>query len=449
MLTELVLTNFKCFKDETHIPLSKLNIFTGTNGSGKSSAIQALLLIAQKDKNNQEYLPLNGVCVNLGSISEIIHRDNVENTPIKIGFKVLDLEYPNVEPTSTLILGRKRRKSLSSYEDIAENLYVEEVYVDFGKRTKVFYNSEAPLAVDSIIVKCDENGLNSDIEFWYKGEHEDTSKFSWVDDIGYNVMSYLYIEATPNLRIPYSSYGIAQQLKFTYYIPADRIGPKSYYLKSPFTSWTDLGLYAEKTLSFILKQRDEVIRNSVMLPQNTVNNYISVISYWLSYIFNDLKINITSERDTIHLTIDGINPTMTGFGYSYVLPIIYTGLAAIKGHTIIIDNPELHLTPKSQSHLMEFLCKVANSGVQVFIETHSDHIINGAQVAVKNYTNNNGEMNGLKNEDISILWFEQNTERSSSTAVPIRIEPNAQINNAPEGFFDQIIIDNEKILGLI
>ena len=45
MLTQIKLTNFKCFKEETTIPLSQFNLFTGVNGAGKSTALQALLLM--------------------------------------------------------------------------------------------------------------------------------------------------------------------------------------------------------------------------------------------------------------------------------------------------------------------------------------------------------------------------------------------------------------------
>lgn len=49
---------------------------------------------------------------------------------------------------------------------------------------------------------------------------------------------------------------------------------------------------------------------------------------------------------------------------------------------LIIENPELHLHPKAQSELALFLSTVAHAGVQVVIETHSDHIVNGVRKSV-------------------------------------------------------------------
>ncbi|MFI3220772.1 MAG: AAA family ATPase [Methylococcales bacterium] len=78
MLTEIKLTNFKCFKEETAIPLSKFNLFTGVNGAGKSTALQALLLMWQSigdlpflSESSELNLILNGSCVNLGNFDDV------------------------------------------------------------------------------------------------------------------------------------------------------------------------------------------------------------------------------------------------------------------------------------------------------------------------------------------------------------------------------------------
>ena len=60
-----------------------------------------------------------------------------------------------------------------------------------------------------------------------------------------------------------------------------------------------------------------------------------------------------------------------------------TGLIAKKGCYFIVENPEAHLHPAAQSKIGRFLAMVANAGVNVIIETHSDHIINGIQIAVR------------------------------------------------------------------
>jgi hypothetical protein len=70
----------------------------------------------------------------------------------------------------------------------------------------------------------------------------------------------------------------------------------------------------------------------------------------------------------------------SGFGYSQVLPILVRGLIARPGETIIIEQPELHLNPALQVRVAEFFVALVNSGRQVLLETHSEHIVNAIRV---------------------------------------------------------------------
>ena len=71
-----------------------------------------------------------------------------------------------------------------------------------------------------------------------------------------------------------------------------------------------------------------------------------------------------------------------GFGISYALPIVVAALRAAAGGLLLVENPEAHLHPAGQSRIGGFLARVAADGVQVFVETHSDHVLNGIRVAV-------------------------------------------------------------------
>ena len=47
VLTELHIENFKCFGDEIIVPVGGLNLLTGINAKGKSTTLQALLVVSQ------------------------------------------------------------------------------------------------------------------------------------------------------------------------------------------------------------------------------------------------------------------------------------------------------------------------------------------------------------------------------------------------------------------
>ena len=87
-----------------------------------------------------------------------------------------------------------------------------------------------------------------------------------------------------------------------------------------------------------------------------------------------------------------------GFGVTYSLPIILSGLIAKEKGLLIVENPEAHLHPAGQSRMGVFLAWLAGKGVQVLVETHSDHIINGIRRAI-------AEFKYLDNSSALVHWF--------------------------------------------
>ncbi|HND20426.1 MAG TPA: AAA family ATPase, partial [Acidobacteriota bacterium] len=111
---------------------------------------------------------------------------------------------------------------------------------------------------------------------------------------------------------------------------------------------------------------------------------------WMRELIPDLEIRaltlpgVTAAalrfRKRGHLD-DWVRPANMGFGVSYTLPIIVAGLLARPGHMLVVENPEAHLHPQGQSRIGRFLALLAAKGVQVLIETHSDHVLNGIRLA--------------------------------------------------------------------
>jgi AAA15 family ATPase/GTPase len=66
MIDKIEIQNFKCFHEKHAFNLKNLNLFTGTNGKGKSSILQTFLLFRQSREMNvkSDRLLLNGNCVN-------------------------------------------------------------------------------------------------------------------------------------------------------------------------------------------------------------------------------------------------------------------------------------------------------------------------------------------------------------------------------------------------
>jgi predicted ATPase len=126
-----------------------------------------------------------------------------------------------------------------------------------------------------------------------------------------------------------------------------------------------------------------------------------------------------------------------GFGYSYIMSIVVTALIAKPGNVVIIENPEAHLHPLAQLHLTYMLARLAARQVQVYVETHSDHILNGLRLAALK------DEYAITTDDLRIYFFDNDFSVKS-----LKVEPNGKIRNWPSGFFDQINSELGEILKL-
>ncbi|MBQ3290197.1 MAG: DUF3696 domain-containing protein [Kiritimatiellae bacterium] len=132
-------------------------------------------------------------------------------------------------------------------------------------------------------------------------------------------------------------------------------------------------------------------------------------------------------------------PENVGTGLSNVLPVLLTCLTARKGDTLLIENPELHLHPRGQAKVGELIARAVAAGAQVFVETHSDHVINGMRVAVKKGI--------VKPQDVNIAFFTRRPHKPCSavdkkrevyTEVSnIKVDGNGSLSEYPEDFMDE------------
>ena len=74
--------------------------------------------------------------------------------------------------------------------------------------------------------------------------------------------------------------------------------------------------------------------------------------------------------------------TNVGFGLSYVLSVL-VALFGPRGSLCLVENPEAHLHPRGQTKLAELAVRATLAGVQVIAETHSDHFMDGVRIAVR------------------------------------------------------------------
>ncbi|MDB6175514.1 MAG: putative ATPase [Chthoniobacteraceae bacterium] len=375
MIDFIHLRHFKCF-EELDLPLKPLTLLTGFNAGGKSSVIQALLLLKQSRSAmrfpGQVSVCLNGIDVDLGTVGDVMDERTARGY-FSIGFSA------------------------------------------GGRRLNVKCLTEVR---DALVTQV-ESMLESD------GTLENPVK-TWPEDD----------------REPWG------QLSRLLHVPTERMGPRETYGADtgPEENSCHLGPRGEFT-AWLLYQRRESTVAEELCRLDVPPTLLRQTEAWLGAFFPGAGLEVkrvdganlvtlrlrTSAAGNLH------RPQNVGFGLTYVLPIVVGALATEADGVLVVENPETHLHPSAQALIGKFLAQVAATGRQVIIESHSDHVLNGVRVAVKEKI--------LHAESVQIHFF--NRRPSPRDVTPHVISPilnqNGQIDNWPKGFFDQLEQDLEVL----
>lgn len=159
------------------------------------------------------------------------------------------------------------------------------------------------------------------------------------------------------------------------------------------------------------------------------------INAWLNEISPGIELNpdlIEEAVASVNLFGQNYRSNMksqnVGFGVSYVLGIVTALLHTPKGGLVVIENPEAHLHPRGQSYLGRLIALTAQAGVQVVVETHSDHLLNGIRVITRLKENFAPKL-------FTLYYISQGEEQSN--VEKITITKDGKLSNWPDGFFDQ------------
>lgn len=153
-------------------------------------------------------------------------------------------------------------------------------------------------------------------------------------------------------------------------------------LYDPGPSKLDLGVRGEYAAAVLHAQA----RKWVLMPTESGGarrRLSDALDYWLREF--ELADNARSEdrgRMGIGLSVTPpgldreVDLTAVGVGVSQILPVILLCLLAAPGTLVVLEQPELHLHPRLEQKLADFLLACARSGRQLVIETHSEHLVN-------------------------------------------------------------------------
>jgi len=164
------------------------------------------------------------------------------------------------------------------------------------------------------------------------------------------------------------------------------------------------------------------------------------VERWLTDIVRPIEIDTVAFANTAVTALrfrapsgEWVRAPNMGFGVSYALPVVLAGLFMEEEGLLVVENPEAHLHPAGQSRMGTFLALVAASGVQVLLETHSDHVLNGIRRAI-------GEQRCLEAGAAVVHFFDQGSEEQPLVS-KLSFTALGGLDKWPRRFFDQYQID--------
>ncbi len=387
MIRKITAENYKCFSRQS-FPLAPLTVLTGENAGGKSSLLQIFALSQQSwlEQPFERGLLVNGAELKLGKCEDILNK--------QVDSEVIVFEFE----TDTVLL----RLEFSAGD---------------GESSVAPFNSGPKIKTAPDWKECELPELL----------------------LGHgNRFNDAVLQGIPALL------ELRDRLYRLQYITADRIGPKEIHDVNYSGVYKTVGLRGERAVWFLNKHRKTFVPTS-RCHKGQPPVLVKQVEAWMSEIFSGFQFAVTpvpgTDLATLGLATEGnpelIRPQNTGFGLSYTLPIFVACLAAPENGLVLIENPEAHLHPSAQSKFAAFLAGIVSSGVQIILETHSDHIINGVRKAVR--------AEAINKQDALIYFFRQVENKEQDKVTRIEIDEKGNLTEWPKGFFDQLDDDFEVL----
>ncbi|VVN71075.1 hypothetical protein PS726_00419 [Pseudomonas fluorescens] len=466
MFKNIGINNFKGFSQPQRIRLAPVTLIYGPNSSGKSSIIQALMLLKQSITRPSEKggLVSTGEYIDLGTFSSMMNNHNTQNdlefsveySPLKrqssaertnfgdshnriheftYSLSGRESNHKNEEFTylkkiTTKIVTEGNSKSLfklsmqSSLDDKIQTNFIRRSLAartfDFAdadssesfcnyvsRKTGVtgFDSNPVRKLINNITFRSDPNFCTPS-SIIIKESQKD------VDNVAFAVCNQTITEIATELQDKFGTVAYLGPLRLH---PARLYAPKGDQSGS-------VGKAGENAARLIYEKSpgmsDEINRWFLefdipySLSAENIGNDItgSVVSLQLK----DLRTGVT------------VGPSDVGFGIGQLLPILVEGLVR-KNSTICVEQPEIHLHPRLQAALANFIIETSKEN-QWIIETHSESLILRLQNKIKDGT--------ISPNDVSVIYVEATSRGSKVLEIPLDKDGDFMVD-WPDGFFEE------------
>lgn len=446
IISSISLQNFRGFSNSGRIGLAPLTFLVGPNSSGKSTLANALMFTAQSF-NVQSATKLSvdwmGRLIDLGSFNDTVFRHRTNNTiAIEIGLRVderlqLTDEYrapPKREIRWKWELKNSRpKKSDEIYQhDRAPSLSITDV--TSGAEVNLSSSSVAlniRIGTNEVRLKSDNNSPVF-ANFWHI-----SSTLSRIIKGDLDVPLTAGKAGYQRIYDAYNSSALQRFFGDFERVTSDRSGPKRWVAKHNGSSVSSRE--GSRLLNDPYNVPLEVATARTRRPANRepISKYLQQMGIASTLDRVDLSAYHTALQVTDSVTNVRANLADVGYGASQVIPVIRGCLTRGFG-PIVIEQPEIHLHPKAQAQLAVLICESSKLR-QIFVETHSEHMINRARIMIAD--------GSLKASDVKILYVDKNSKGSHVTEIGITADGDFT-RPWPEGFFDERYQDSLALLKL-
>ncbi len=411
-ITAITVKGFKSFAEETRLEIRPLTLLAGANSSGKSSALQPILLLKQTLEASYDPGPLllHDSHVRFTSARQLLHRGagRISATEFQAG----------VEANQRMrLIDTFRRKSNEAFDLVQMDLVGE---ASFGLPGSPDLARDVNLSLRPEMTSEElERVLSLDFPKNLRWKVQRDRCFLQVT-FG-NLKSFDVAFSLPILQTDL----FGKLLRQIIHVPGLRGNPTRAYRTTAVGEFFigTFESYVASVLAVWQERRDDRLE-------------------WLGLVMEKLGLSWKVRAKAIDATqvellvgrlpksrrggaSDLVNIADVGFGVSQTLPVLVSLLAAGPGQFVYIEQPELHLHPRAQEALADILAEAANRGVQVVAETHSSILLLAVQALVAE-----GKLDPAK---VKLHWFRRDADGVTKVE-SADLDPQGAYGDWPEDF---------------
>jgi predicted ATPase len=439
-LEAIHITGLKSIYSELQVELRPLTLLAGANSSGKSSAIQALLLLKQtlEAPYDPGLVLLSGPNVVFTKYDQVFSVRKTKNSfPLVLG---LDFDSaPSLNITlhkdednkshylsNSIIFREEFRLDISECDNSKSLIASIESYIrhrsPVQENLQHLYRSLSNKKLVDIDA-CIANFIN-DLE--KRQLHVIRNRFFLHPTLKLDserpadILIYILDQILPKL-----DYFVSDTITDIIHLPGLRGNPERTYRETSVGE-KFAGTFETYTASIIAKLAKT--QPGLLEQLNTHLRTLELTSKIIAKKPSDAEVELFVNRTLTNGVREKelVSIADVGLGVSQVLPVLVALIVAKPGQLVYIEQPEIHLHPKAQVKLADIICAASSRGVIVVIETHSALLVRSIQTLIAK-----GEMD---NEKAIFHWF---TREKGETKVDSKVPDHlGRVGAWPEDFSD-------------